>query len=153
MSLRLLIYPIIKLLLSIIIVSVTTYADDNNKQDISNLHITSDTLIINREKQKVEYLGNVIVYFDNAVLRTEKLYIIYKNTDDDNKQTIDYIVVPTKLNVERKINNELLLADSGKYFLDNKQLILLGNVVLQRDDNILKTNKLIYYLDIVNKQN
>ena len=55
------------------------------------------------------------------------------------------------MSVEKKINNELLLADSGNYFLDNKQLILLGNVVLERNNNILKTNKLIYYVDIVNK--
>ena len=55
------------------------------------------------------------------------------------------------MTVERKINNELLLADSAKYFFDDKQLILLGNVILQRDDNVLKTNKLIYYVDIVRK--
>ena len=129
-------------------ISTNLYAND---KDISNLHITSDTLIIDRAKQKAEYLGNVIVYFDNAVLQTEKLYIFYKTID--NKQAIDHIVIPTKLNVERKANNELLLADSAKYFFDNKQLILLGNVVVQHDDNILKTNKLIYYLDVINKSN
>ncbi len=127
-------------------ISISIYANDKN---ISNLHITSDTLIIDRIKQKAEYLGNVVVYFDNAILRTKELYIFYKTIDD--KQTIDYIVIPTKLTVERKINNELLLADSAKYFFDDKQLILLGNVILQRDDNVLKTNKLIYYVDIVKK--
>ncbi|WP_395477446.1 LptA/OstA family protein [Rickettsia endosymbiont of Pantilius tunicatus] len=147
MSTQLLIYRIIKLVIFFTI-SISTYADD---KEVSNLHITSDTLTINRVKQKAEYLGNVVVYFDNAILRTEELYIFYKAVD--NKQTIDYIVVPTKLSVEKKINNELLLADSGKYFLDNKQLILLGNVVLERNNNILKTNKLIYYVDIINKNN
>jgi len=142
---RLLIYQIIKFVV-FLAVSTMVYAND---KDISNLHITSDTLIIDRVKQKVEYLGHVVVYFEGTVLRTEELYIIYKTVDD--KQAIDYVVVPTKLTVERKVNNELLFADSAKYFFDNKQLILLGNVILERDDNILKTNKLIYYLDIVNK--
>nr|WP_016916809.1 palindromic element RPE1 domain-containing protein [Rickettsia honei] len=136
---------IIKLVL-LLIISTIIYANDKN---ISNLHITSDSLIIDRTKQKVAYLGNVIVYFDNAILRTKELYIFYKTIDE--KQTIDHIVVPTKLTVERKINNELLLADSAKYFCDNKQLILLGNVILQRDDHVLKTNKLIYYVDIIKK--
>ncbi len=136
---------IIKLVL-LLIISTIIYANDKN---ISNLHITSDSLIIDRTKQKAAYLGNVIVYFDNAILRTKELYIFYKTIDE--KQTIDHIVVPTKLTVERKINNELLLADSAKYFCDNKQLILLGNVILQRDDNVLKTNKLIYYVDIIKK--
>ncbi|KJV79595.1 RPE1 domain protein [Rickettsia rhipicephali str. Ect] len=136
---------IIKLVL-LLIISTIIYANDKN---ISNLHITSDSLIIDRTKQKVAYLENVIVYFDNAILRTKELYIFYKTIDE--KQTIDHIVVPTKLTVERKINNELLLADSAKYFFDNKQLILLGNVILQRDDNVLKTNKLIYYVDIIKK--
>lgn len=145
MSPLLLIYRIIKLVVFFTI-SISIYASD---KDVSSLHITSDTLIINRVKQKAEYFGNVIVYFDDAVLRTEKLYVFYKTVD--NKQTIDYIVVPTKLTVEREINNELLLADSAKYFSDNKKLILLGNVILERDNNILKTNKLIYYVDIVNK--
>ncbi|ABV73528.1 hypothetical protein A1E_02940 [Rickettsia canadensis str. McKiel] len=145
MSLQSSIYRIIKLLVFLTI-SISIYASD---KDISNLHITSDTLIIDKTKQKAEYLGNVVVYFDNAILRTEELYIFYKTIDE--KQTIDHIIVPTKLNVERKINNELLLADSAKYFFDNKQLILIGNVILQRDDNVLKTNKLIYYVDHVNK--
>ncbi|ABV84826.1 hypothetical protein RMA_0666 [Rickettsia massiliae MTU5] len=136
---------IIKLVL-LFIISTIIYANDKN---ISNLHITSDSLIIDRTKQKAAYLENVIVYFDNAILRTKELYIFYKTIDE--KQTIDHIVVPTKLTVERKINNELLLADSAKYFFDNKQLILLGNVILQRDDNVLKTNKLIYYVDIIKK--
>ncbi len=136
---------IIKLVL-LLIISTIIYANDKN---ISNLHITSDSLIIDRTKQKAAYLGNVIVYFDNAILRTKELYIFYKTIDE--KQTIDHIVVPTKLTVERKINNELLLADSAKYFFDNKQLILLGNIILQRDDNVLKTNKLIYYVDIIKK--
>ncbi|EER22001.1 RPE1 domain protein [Rickettsia endosymbiont of Ixodes pacificus] len=136
---------IIKLVL-LLIISTVIYANDKN---ISNLHITSDTLIIDRTKQKAEYLGNVVVYFDNAILRTKELYIFYKTIAE--KQTIDHVVVPTKLTVERKINNELLLADSAKYFFDNKQLILLGNVILQRDDNVLKTNKLIYYVDIIKK--
>ena len=136
---------IIKLVL-LLIISTVIYANNKN---ISNLHITSDTLIIDRTKQKAEYLGNVVVYFDNAILRTKELYIFYKTIAE--KQTIDHVVVPTKLTVERKINNELLLADSAKYFFDNKQLILLGNVILQRDDNVLKTNKLIYYVDIIKK--
>ncbi|MCX4079696.1 palindromic element RPE1 domain-containing protein [Rickettsia rhipicephali] len=136
---------IIKLVL-LLIISTIIYANDKN---ISNLHITSDSLIIDRTKQKAAYLENVIVYFDNAILRTKELYIFYKTIDE--KQTIDHIVVPTKLTVERKINNELLLADSAKYFFDNKQLILLGNIILQRDDNVLKTNKLIYYVDIIKK--
>ncbi len=145
MSLQSSIYRIIKLVV-FLTVSISIYANDKN---ISNLHITSDTLIIDRIKQKAEYLGNVVVYFDNAILRTKELYIFYKTIDD--KQTIDYIVIPTKLTVERKINNELLLADSAKYFFDDKQLILLDNVILQRDDNVLKTNKLIYYVDIIKK--
>ncbi|KIJ88799.1 LptA/OstA family protein [Rickettsia asembonensis] len=145
MSLQSSIYRIIKLVV-FLTVSISMYANDKN---ISNLHITSDTLIIDRIKQKAEYLGNVVVYFDNAILRTKELYIFYKTIDD--KQTIDYIVIPIKLTVERKINNELLLADSAKYFFDDKQLILLGNVILQRDDNVLKTNKLIYYVDLVKK--
>ena len=145
MSLQSSIYRIIKLVVFFTI-SISIYASD---KDISNLHITSDTLIIDKTKQKAEYLGNVVIYFDNAILRTEKLYIFYKTIDE--KQTIDHIIIPTKLNVERKINNELLLADSAKYFFDNKQLILIGNVILQRDDNVLKTNKLIYYVDHVNK--
>ncbi|WP_341786773.1 LptA/OstA family protein [Rickettsia endosymbiont of Cantharis rufa] len=145
MSLQSSIYRIIKLVLMLII-STVIYAND---KDISNLHITSDTLIIDRTKQKAEYLGNVVVYFDNAILRTKELYIFYKTIC--GKRTIDYIVIPTQLTVERKINNELLLADSAEYFFDNKQLILLGNVILQRDDNVLKTNKLIYYINIVRK--
>ncbi|ADE30035.1 LptA/OstA family protein [Rickettsia prowazekii] len=145
MSLQSSIYRIIKFIIFLTI-NISIYA---NAKDIANLQITSNTLIIDRIKQKAEYSGNVIVYFDNAILRTQKLYIFYKTIGE--KQVIDHIVVPSKLTVERKINNELLLADSAKYFFVDKQLILLGNVILQRNDHVLKTNKLIYYVEIVRK--
>nr|WP_253307630.1 LptA/OstA family protein [Rickettsia endosymbiont of Ceutorhynchus assimilis] len=112
----------------------------------SNLYIQSDSLIIDRIKQKIEYIGKVIVYFEDAVLRTEILEVIYKI--EGNEKTVDRIIIPTKLTVKREMHDELLIADSAEYFLDNKQLILLGNVILQHDGSILKTDKLIYYIDL-----
>ncbi|AAU03964.1 LptA/OstA family protein [Rickettsia typhi] len=143
MSLQSSIYRIIKLIIFLTVnISIASAKD-------TNLQITANTLIIDRIKQKAEYSGNVIIYFDNAILKTQKLYIFYKTIAE--KKIIEHIVVPTKLTVERKINNELLLADSAKYFFVDKQLILLGNVILQRNDHVLKTNKLIYYVEIVRK--
>lgn len=154
MSLQLLIYQIIKFIpiISIILIlnSSLLYAADKKKSPghttHPNLYITSDSLIIDRIKETVEYSGKVAVHFNDAVLRTDKLYIIYKVIG--NNKTVDYIFIPGKLTVERKSNDELLFADSAKYFLDNKQLTLLGNVILQREGSILKTNKLIYYIDL-----
>ncbi|MFY9590064.1 LptA/OstA family protein [Rickettsia endosymbiont of Halotydeus destructor] len=110
------------------------------------VYIESDSLIIDRIKQKIKYIGNVIVYFEDAILKTKTLEIVFNI--EGNEKTVKYIIIPTKLTIKKTKHDELLIADSAKYFLDNKQLILLGNVILQYKDSILKTDKFVYYIDM-----
>lgn len=136
------------LIIILLLFSISNKVIAGDKKDfpLSNtaLHIESDNLIINRLKNRVEYIGKVTVHFKDIILTTQKLEVIYNN------KTIDHINIPNKLTVKRELTHELLVANSAKYYWGNKQLIFSGNVILQQENNILKTNKLIYYVDLKN---
>lgn len=111
-----------------------------------NLHINSNSLTIDQTTQKAQFTGDVIVLFDNMILKTSLLEIIYKIVGKE--RTIDYIIIPTKLTAIREKTQETVIADSAEYSMSKKQLVLLGNIIMQKQDNIIKTNKLVYHTDL-----
>ena len=107
------------------------------------LHIHSDQLTFNKIKNQANFLGEVIVWFDDMVLKTTNLEIIYKQIS--NKNEIDKIIIPTKVIAKNKDDSQILIADYAEYFASKAELVLTGNVQLRYQDNILKTDKLVYY--------
>lgn len=147
---QLLIYQIFKMsapwiyiitLLVFFISPVKSYGKSQPK-----LHINSNSLTIDQTRQKAQFTGDVIVLFDNMVLKTNLLEVIYKVVG--NEKTIDYIIIPTKLTAIREKSQETVIADSAEYSMTKKELVLSGNIILQKQDNIIKTNKLVYHTDL-----
>lgn len=116
----------------------SSYAKDIDQ----NIYINSDQLIFNKIDNSADFNGEVILWFDNLLLKTNNLKIIYKN--NHKKRTIDKILIPQKL-ISKKGEDDILIADSGEYLLDSSKLTLIGNVKLLYKDNVLKTDKLVYY--------
>ncbi|XVN42742.1 MAG: hypothetical protein RCG15_09295 [Candidatus Rickettsia vulgarisii] len=56
----------------------------------------------------------------------------------------------SKLTGKKNNSAELLMANSAEYFVKKKELILLGDVVIQKDEHIIKTDKLVYYMQQLN---
>ena len=76
------------------------------------------------------------------ILKTNELKVHY--VDNKNKKSIDKIKIPGKLKAIKTNCHEVVVADSGEYELYSKQLVLYGNVKMQKDGNILITDKMIY---------
>lgn len=114
--------------------------------DLRKLHINSDHLVIDQAKQQACFTGEVVLWFEGMVVKTTSLQIFYKKVN--NKTAIDYILMPNKLIAERAHTHEILIADSAKYLVDTEELILSGNIIIQHNEIIIKTNKLVYYMKL-----
>ena len=74
-----------------------------------------------------------------------KIIIYY--SDLGPKREIIKIVFPTTIKAikSNKNNVDIIVADSGEFDNLSKKLTLLGNVRMQKDANILVTDKMIYF--------
>ncbi len=127
-------------------VLIANSATANEKQNASKLYINSDDLVIDQVKQEAHFTGAVILWFEDMVVNTTELKVFYKKIG--NKSVIDHIIMPVKLTAKKNITKELLIADSAQYFVDKKELTLIGNILIQTKDRIIKTNKLVYYMQL-----
>ena len=111
----------------------------------TEVKIDSDQLIIEKSLNLATFKGNVTVYFQDMKLKTNILRVTYRNID--NKDKIDKIHIPTKLTAIKNCGAETVIADSGTYDAEKKNLTLIGNVILQKNKNILSTNRLVYHVE------
>ncbi len=107
-----------------------------------NLKISSDSLAIKQDELSATFSGSVLVIFDNLRLTTSKLIVFY--TDISQKRDIRKIVIPSKLKAIKDCGKEIVIADRGEFDNITKKLTLNGNVKMQKDGNVLVTDKLIY---------
>jgi len=54
---------------------------DVAKPEIGDIHISADKLVSSRDKDSVEFFGNVVARQGDAVIRSERLRIYYNNDD------------------------------------------------------------------------
>ena len=109
----------------------------------SEMYVNSDNLTLDQTKNIIHFEGKVILWFNDMVLKTDKIEIIYKKLT--NKKEIDKIIIPNKLIAIRTLEEEVLIAGGAEYFANISELILTGNVKLQHKDDIIKTERLIYH--------
>ena len=85
--------------------------------------------------------------------KTDYLKIYYAN--NDNKKSITKIEIPGNLKAIKKLNNEVVTANSGEYIVALQKLTLKGNVNLQKDKYILVSDKMVYFTKFqsITKQN
>ncbi|GAB4163271.1 MAG: hypothetical protein Tsb006_2140 [Rickettsiaceae bacterium] len=106
--------------------------------------ITSEVLTISKEDLSATFENGVIVLFDDLKLSTAKLVVYYSDLDSKDKKEMKKIVIPGKLKAVKNCGKEIIIADSGEFDNSAKVLTLNGNVQLQKEGNILVTDKLIY---------
>lgn len=107
----------------------------------NDLDIDSKKLTINKKYKYAEFSGNVIVNFDDSILKTEKLYIYY--TDEKKGNKFKRIKITTPLKIYKK-TGEIILGDKAEYDMIQSKLTIMGDVSILQEKNILKTEKLIY---------
>ncbi len=109
---------------------------------MDKLKITSDNLTIQKDKSTATFTGMVTVIFEDLKLVTSKITVFYN--DIEGSKEIKNIVIPYKLKAIKNCTNEVITADKGVFNNSTNKLTLEGNVYLQKEGNILITDKLIY---------
>lgn len=110
---------------------------------MDSLNVTADNLTIQKDKGTATFSGSVTILFDNLKLKTSKLIVFYQNNDSTDSK-IKKIVIPGKLKAIHNCPPETITADKGIFDNLTKKLTLSGNVHVQKEDNILITDKLVY---------
>ncbi|AIL65155.1 lipopolysaccharide transport periplasmic protein LptA [Rickettsiales bacterium Ac37b] len=126
------------LLLILILLNVATAAEMKSNEAIE---ILSDTLVLDQEKKLATFVGNVKAIQGDLNLAADKMIAYYINTKD-NKWVISKISAIG--NVTIIDNNQKARGDTGEYNAIKETLELYGSVILTKDDNVLKGNKLVY---------
>ncbi len=134
----------------LIINSSVVYGNHLHSQcsGINKLYINSTNLVISQTKNQACFTGEVILCFDDLMIKTTILDIFYKTVN--GVKTISCIFIPSRLIARRNHGQDLLVASSAKYFVETRKLVLSGSVIVQSKDGIVKTNKLVYYTELNN---
>ncbi len=130
----------IKFLIFLLLIFASPALSANDK-----IQITSDHLTLNKKDLSATFEGNVRVFFEDQAVSTTKLIIYY--SDLGPKREIIKIVFPTKIKAIKNYKNDVIdviVANSGEFDNLAKKLTLIGNVQMQKDDNILVTDKMVY---------
>ncbi len=130
--------PIFLLLYFFSVVGITYANEAENFLDIK-----SDHLKLDKANNIVNFYGNVMVNFQEMELKTDSLQVTFRQINGKNK--IEKILIPTKLQVIKTNTQEIAVAGSGEFNADSKTLTLINNVIIKREDYIIRTNKFIYY--------
>lgn len=113
---------------------------------MDDIIIKSDNLFINKEEGRAYFTGNVIVWFDEALLKTTKIIIVIK--EGEKKRELEKIIFPSKLTAMKESENEMIVADSGEYIAHENLLSFKGNIYMQKDERLVKCNELNYFTKI-----
>lgn len=111
-----------------------------------SLLINSDKFTFDNNINKVTFKQNVTLWFEDLVLKTSEVQVLYKTKKGE--KAIYKIVIPSYVTATRFKEDQTLVSDSAVYFPNTQKLVLKGNVYLQHYDNVLKTKELVYYSDL-----
>lgn len=112
-----------------------------------NIKVNSDYLEIDELSGESIFTGKVILLAADITLKTEILKISYK-LDKEGKRQLNRIDIPAKVEAIKLKNDETIIANKAYYEADLMRLTLKGDVLLNRDDNVLRTHELILYLKL-----
>ena len=119
---------------------------DASAETLSNLHINSTDLIVDREKMTATFTGNVVLCFKDVTLLGKKVVFIF-----EDEQIRDIKTISVYDHVRAKQDDEtVVLADEAMFEMEKSELKLIGNVVIEKDDKIMKAKEMIYYGKISN---
>lgn len=135
------------ILFLLVIINYPVFSSEVNekhgKVDDSNVIITSDSLNVDSNNLCATFKGSVTVSFEDMIVKTNHLVVYYINID--GKRSVEKIEVPGKLKAIKKLTNEVVIADSGRYIVALNKLILMGNVNMKKDNHIIVTDQMIYF--------
>lgn len=110
------------------------------------IEITADTLEVLQENQKAIFSGNVLAKQGNVSLRSSKMTVFYRQSDQAEGQMGAVSRIDVDGNVMMATPEESAKAQKGIYNVDEERILLKQDVVLTRGENVLKGEQLDYNL-------
>lgn len=109
------------------------------------IEINADRLEVVQPEQKAIFSGNVMATQGKVKLTSDRMTVFYRPAGGGEAQSgVSRIEVAG--NVQMNTPAESASGDRGVYNVDNKQILVFGNVMLRRDKNVLKGERLEYNL-------
>lgn len=110
------------------------------------IEINADRLEVVQSDQKAIFSGNVEATQDKIKLNSDRMTVFYRPAGEEGGQSgVSRIEVAG--NVKMNTPTESASGDQGVYNVDNKQILMFGNVLLRRDKNVLNGQRLEYNLE------
>jgi lipopolysaccharide export system protein LptA len=148
--LRVMFWRILKFLISrsILALSIATlfYSISVYAIVLEDIVIESDDLVVNKSKGTARFTGNVLVWFDDAVLKTTDITLLVK--EEGKNRTLEKIIMPAKLTAMKEDEDEIIIADSAEYIATKKLLKFKGNIYMKKDERLVKCDELNYFTAI-----
>ena len=121
-----------------------------NHDSSQPIEITADQLEVQQEKQLATFSGNVQAIQGDIRLQAASLQVSYRAADDNSGSNADaqgaISRIIAKGNVFFSSPGQTAKGDSGVYDVDASLITFEGNVVLTREDNVIKGNRLVLNL-------
>ena len=116
-------------------------ANPSYASTLSNLHIDSSDLVIDREKFTATFTGSVALCFDDIKLLGEEAVFYF---EDEQIKDIKEIHIYKNI---RAIEDDstVLLADKAVFEMAKSELKLTGHVVIEKNDQIMKAHDMTYF--------
>ncbi len=103
------------------------------------IEITADNLEVEQDRQIATFTGNVDAVQGELVLKADRLVVHYRQ-DGETENNVSRIVAEG--NVFLASPDSTAQGDRGVYDVDNDTMVLIGNVVLTRDENVIRGDRL-----------
>lgn len=116
------------------------------------IEITSDTLEVMQETHKAIFSGHVVAIQGDMRLKADRMIVHYRQQEQKGKQVPDkqeqgaVSKIEAEGNVFMSTPKETASGARGVYDVDTKIINLYNQVVLTRDQNVLKGDTLTYNL-------
>lgn len=108
------------------------------------IEINADSLEVEQNQQVATFRGNVDAVQGDIRLRADELKVHYRDGGGNGSGTAGAIVrIDAVGNVFVSSPAETAQGDSGVYDIDNREITLVGQVVLTRGENVLRGERLV----------
>jgi lipopolysaccharide export system protein LptA len=113
---------------------------------VEDIIIESDDLVVNKTAGTARFSGAVVVWFDDAVLKTTDVVLVVK--EEGKKRALEKIIMPAKLTAMKQSENEIIIADSAEYIAAERLLKFKGNIYMKKGERLVKCDELNYFTAI-----
>lgn len=140
-------------ILPLLLIALPAYAASNplassGKHDTNQpIEINADQLEVFQEENRAVFSGNVVAIQGDVRLKSDKMNVFYKSGGNEKgKQPAQGGIQKIEVtgNVFLSTPQETASGEVGVYDVENQRIDLNNKVVLTRDKNVLKGDKLTY---------